>query len=88
MKVTEVLQFFSLRDWEFTQDNTKKLWKELSEKDKKEFPFDIMSIDWAKYYENECYGIRKYVIKEDLSTLPAAKKKYLRYSTLNLLIAF
>lgn len=77
-KFTKVLTFFTTREWEFTNHNTRKLWDELSERDKEEFPFDIKRVDWAEYHKNEVYGIRKYVLKEELSTLPAARKKYFK----------
>lgn len=79
-KLTDVLAFFVLREWEFTNGNVKKLWNELSVKDKEEFPFDIKKVDWETYHINQLYGIRKYVLKEDLATLPAARRKYFRYT--------
>lgn len=77
-KFTDVIAFFALREWEFTNYSTRKVWSELSSRDKEVFPFDIKLIDWETYHINELYGIRKYVLKEELSNLPAAKKKYQR----------
>lgn len=77
-KFIDVLTFFASREWEFSNQNTRKVWDELSDRDKKEFPFDIKKVDWEQYHINELYGIRKYVLKEELSNLPAARKKYYR----------
>lgn len=74
----EVTAFFAIREWEFTNHNTRKLWDELSVKDKEIFPFDMRQVDWNVYVSNEISGIRKYVLKEELSNLPAARKKYHR----------
>lgn len=73
-----VLAFFTTREWDFTNCNTMQLWDEQSARDKEEFPFDISTVDWEKHVIDELYGIRKYVLKEDPSTLPAARRKYFK----------
>lgn len=78
-----MLAFFALRQWRFTNDNTRMVWSELSEKDKIEFPFDVAALDWEDYFKNQVSGIRKYVLKEDPSSLPQARKKYYRLKMLH-----
>lgn len=75
-KFVDVLAFFTTQEWEFRNDNVQELWKEMSEADQKLFPFDIREIRWDAYQKNHVFGIRRYVLKEDISTLPAALKKY------------
>ncbi|KAH6935377.1 hypothetical protein HPB50_005406 [Hyalomma asiaticum] len=38
------------------------------------FDFDIRSIDWVTYMEQYILGVRRYVLKEDPSTIPAARR--------------
>lgn len=75
-KFVDVLAFFTTREWEFWNDNVQNLWMEMSNADKKLFPFDITEINWDAYQKHHVLGIRRYVLKEDISTVPAALKKY------------
>lgn len=38
------------------------------------FNFDVRQLHWAEYMENYCMGTKKYVLNEELSGLPAARK--------------
>ncbi|UYV79095.1 hypothetical protein LAZ67_17001113 [Cordylochernes scorpioides] len=38
------------------------------------FNFDVRSMDWNQYIHGYIIGARQYVLKEDLSTVPQAKK--------------
>lgn len=42
--------------------------------DKKVFNIDVRQLHWAEYMENYCMGTKKYVLNEELSGLPAARK--------------
>lgn len=37
------------------------------------FYVDPRSLHWPSYVENYCLGTKKYILKEDLSGLPAAR---------------
>lgn len=74
-----VITYFSTREWIFTNDNVKKLWADISDSDKELFPFNISRVNWDTYHKHQVYGIRQYVLKEDITTVPAAKIKYKRY---------
>ena len=43
-----------------------------------EFPFDVTEINWDTYISNYCIGIKRYLMNEDLSNLPQARKKIAR----------
>ncbi|XP_037503615.2 uncharacterized protein LOC119378613 [Rhipicephalus sanguineus] len=43
-------------------------------KSRKTFDFDIRSIDWVAYMEQYILGVRRYVLKEDPSTIPTARR--------------
>lgn len=78
-KFIGVLSYFITREWEFSNENVKNLWHEISEKDKELFPFDITKIDWDSYQKSHVLGLRKHILKEDLSNVPEARKRYYRY---------
>lgn len=77
-KILEAFAFFTTREWEFTNQNTRKLWAELSDRDRGIFPFDISGLHWKTYFFNEVRGVRKYIFKEDPERIPAARKRHFR----------
>ncbi|KAK7098167.1 fatty acyl-CoA reductase 1-like [Littorina saxatilis] len=72
-KAVATLEFFTTRQWNFRNDNIFMLLSKLSTEDKKTFPFDPRIIDWPNYMENYCLGAKKFVLKEEMSELPAAR---------------
>lgn len=69
-KFSEVISFFSTQQFTFTNFNTQNLFQTLSEEDKKIFNFDISQLDWEKYMFWHIRGIRAYLVKDPLSTVP------------------
>lgn len=74
-KMTKVLSYFAVREWEISIDNMQKLWRTLSEEDKKIFDFDLNEINWGQYFRNHLLGIRLYILKDSINTIPYAIKK-------------
>ncbi|XP_053995401.1 putative fatty acyl-CoA reductase CG5065 [Hylaeus anthracinus] len=70
----EVLQYFTTREWVFYNYKTLALWNNLSPRDKELFSLDFLAIDEAEYLKNTILGSRQYCMKEDLSTLPKARR--------------
>ncbi|KAK9295142.1 hypothetical protein QLX08_010453 [Tetragonisca angustula] len=70
----EVLQYFTTREWVFHNTNLLIMWGEMSAEDKKIFPIDFLSIDDATYIKTCILGARQYCMKENLSTLPKARR--------------
>lgn len=58
-----LLSYFSMREWNYRNENVERLLMELSEEDKLMFPFDMREIHWRWYFENQVMGVRKYVLK-------------------------
>lgn len=77
-KFMDVLDYFSTREWKFSNDNVKMLANKLSDKDRQQFPCDILQIDWDYYFRTYMLGIRVYLIKDPLDTLPQARVKWQR----------
>lgn len=70
----EVLQYFTTREWIFYNDKLIKMHDELSQKDKEIFRVMLYDIDINEYLKNFILGARQYCMKEDLSTLPKARR--------------
>jgi fatty acyl-CoA reductase len=73
-KASTSLEFFTTRDWKFSTTNTMNLHSSLSREDRALFSLDIREVNWPKYVGNYFSGIREYVLGEDLSTMPEARK--------------
>ncbi|XP_056595671.1 fatty acyl-CoA reductase 1 isoform X1 [Triplophysa dalaica] len=73
-KAMMVLEYFTSHSWVWNTDNVTMLMNQMSTEDKKVFNFDIRQLNWAEYMENYCMGTKKYVLNEELSGLPAARK--------------
>nr|XP_033784733.1 fatty acyl-CoA reductase 1 isoform X1 [Geotrypetes seraphini] len=69
-----MLEYFTSNSWEWNNENTNMLMNQLNPEDKKTFNFDVRQLHWAEYMENYCMGTKKYVLNEEMSGLPAARK--------------
>lgn len=86
-----VLRAFTSREWRFSPDNRLYLFNELmNDEDKRLFDCDIRSLDWNEYFVNYIIGVRKFLLKEPMSTLAKARKNlkrvYIRNLALQLLM--
>lgn len=70
----ELLQYFTTREWVFHNTNLLIMWGEMSPKDKEIFPIDFLVIDDLQYMKHCILGARQYCMKENLSTLPKARR--------------
>ncbi|XP_008549791.1 fatty acyl-CoA reductase wat [Microplitis demolitor] len=73
-----VIQPFSLKNWNFKNDNIQRLWLRLDSKDKLSLKFTFDKFDWKHYLRNHMLGVRLYLFKEDMSTLESARKRLQR----------
>lgn len=55
------------------------MWGELNPKDKEIFPMDFLIIDEVEYMKHCILGARQFCMKEDLSTLPKARRHQRMY---------
>jgi alcohol-forming fatty acyl-CoA reductase len=72
----EVLQFFTMRSWVFYSQKFKDLSKSLSKEEYDMFFVDTDAVpasDEREYLKNCLLGARQYILKEPLSTIPAAR---------------
>ncbi|XP_054282498.1 fatty acyl-CoA reductase wat-like [Macrosteles quadrilineatus] len=85
-KFADTMTYFANRIWTFKNDNTQKLWRTLSEKDKELFFFDIGKMSWEYHAQALCLGLRVYLLKDDIDTLPRARRKWNRLYWLHLAV--
>ncbi|XP_076120002.1 fatty acyl-CoA reductase 1 isoform X1 [Alosa pseudoharengus] len=90
-KAMMVLEYFTSHSWVWNTDNVTMLMNQMSPEDRRLFNFDVRQLHWAEYMENYCMGTKKYVLNEELSGLPAARKhlsklRNLRYTFNTLLV--
>ncbi|XP_034241775.1 putative fatty acyl-CoA reductase CG5065 [Thrips palmi] len=70
-----VLQYFTMRDWDFRNDRTWALWESLDRKDQEVFYINnTVPVDPQEYLKIIILGSRQYCCKEPLSTLPRARR--------------
>ncbi|XP_058830647.1 fatty acyl-CoA reductase wat [Topomyia yanbarensis] len=74
----DVIEYFSMRQWEFKMENKNALWQKLSLADQKEFFFDMRQINWDFFLEQYFCGIRQYLMKDPLETVPEALVRWNR----------
>ncbi|XP_038663847.1 fatty acyl-CoA reductase 1 isoform X2 [Scyliorhinus canicula] len=73
-----LVEYFTSHSWVWNTDNINMLMCQMSPDDKKVFNFDVRQLHWAEYMENYCMGTKKYVLNEELSGLPAARKHLIK----------
>ncbi|KAK7099519.1 hypothetical protein V1264_003647 [Littorina saxatilis] len=69
----ETLSFFTCNSWTWSNNNLDVLKHQLSPDDLKVFYFDARPLHWPTYMENYCLGAKKYLLNEDLASVPAAR---------------
>ncbi|XP_050316285.1 fatty acyl-CoA reductase wat-like isoform X2 [Anthonomus grandis grandis] len=78
-KFSELVAFFCMREWNFTNSNTQKLWKKLNKTDQDLFPLSMTTVHWTMYFRIYVKGVRKYLLKDDDSTLERSRIKNKRF---------
>lgn len=78
-KVGDTLEYFATQEWKFTNYNVQNLWKEMTPEDQSIFFFDMEQMSWRYQTEALCLGLRVYMLKDDVDTLPKARKKWNRW---------
>ncbi|CAA3033351.1 Hypothetical predicted protein, partial [Olea europaea subsp. europaea] len=74
-QAANVLQAFTTKTWHFQHTNRLFLINELmSKEDKRLFDCDIKSIAWREFCLDYVAGVRKFLLKEPMSTLEGARK--------------
>ncbi|CAB3363817.1 Hypothetical predicted protein [Cloeon dipterum] len=75
----DVIAYFSTQQWNFSNQNMQSLWSRMHPKDQYLFNFSMKNMDWEDYFRTHILGLRKYLAKDDPSTLPAARKRWFKF---------
>lgn len=74
-------EFFARNEYEFETTNVKDLLYEISHaEDGNEFMCDVKQLNWDEYLKSYVCGIRKYILKDDNSSLDVARCTVKRYT--------
>nr|XP_012136054.1 PREDICTED: putative fatty acyl-CoA reductase CG5065 [Megachile rotundata] len=68
-KFSNVIHYFSTRQWTFRNDNVVKLWQKMNAVDRKIFFFDMKSLDWEQYFYLHIRGLRVYMLNDSFDTI-------------------
>lgn len=70
-------EYFVLNGWKFEARNFERMIRAAKETqaDCNEFNCDLRTLNWDEYVECHLLGIRKFILKDDLSSLPMARNK-------------
>lgn len=79
-KFINILSYFTLNSWTFGYQHTTKLWKDLNEVDRKNFNFDMKSLNWDKYFDTYYVALREILLKEPLDNLLEGQKHVQKYA--------
>lgn len=74
-KFCDIIGYFATNEWHFSNDNVQRLWHRLSDADRRMFFFNMEEIDWDAFLKDSIYGLRTYLMKDDPSTIEAARKR-------------
>lgn len=77
-KAAVCLEYFTTNEWKFDDENVRYLNSILCDSDRREFNFNVAKIDWQKYIESYVLGIRKFIFKEEIESIPQARKNVTR----------
>ncbi|XP_043675011.1 uncharacterized protein LOC122632366 [Vespula pensylvanica] len=90
-KFMDVLSHFSTTEWKFTNERLNELTRKLTSEDRKLFFCDMKEIVWDTYFQSYLRGIRIYILKDPIETVPQARIKWQRlywmHQTLKLVVA-
>lgn len=68
-KFSDVISYFSTREWTFKNDNIQALWDRLNKNDRELFEFSMKNLNWEMYFYTYTRGLRVYLLKDPLDTI-------------------
>jgi alcohol-forming fatty acyl-CoA reductase len=77
-RFSDVIAYFATQEWKFNNKNMQDLWNRLHPKDQELFNFSMQNMDWENYFKTHILGLRKYLAKDDPSTIPVARTRWFR----------
>jgi len=62
---SSTFKHFTSNEWFFETANLELAFSQLPDDEKKTFTLDFSELDWSTYFEYFCYGLHKFILKED-----------------------
>ncbi|KAF4514180.1 UNVERIFIED_CONTAM: hypothetical protein B566_EDAN019345 [Ephemera danica] len=75
----ELLQYYTTKEWVFRAEKILQISAQLPIEEQEKFNTDASRVDYDAYMREAMLGTRKYILKDDLSTLPKARRHMRRY---------
>lgn len=72
----ETYEFFITKPVFLQVENTQKMLKRMAFNDRELFNFDVTTIDWRNYFSAYTQGLRVYIYKDPIETLPEGRKHH------------
>ncbi|KAF7379271.1 hypothetical protein HZH68_017116 [Vespula germanica] len=89
--VSNLSTYFTTKEWVFINERWNELLNKVTAKDRELFFCDMKDLVWETYFQSYILGIRTYIIKDPIETLPQARLKFRRlywmHQALKLVIA-
>ncbi|XP_043685412.1 fatty acyl-CoA reductase wat-like [Vespula pensylvanica] len=89
--VSNISVYFTTKEWVFINKRWNELLNKVTAKDRELFFCDMKDLVWETYFQSYILGIRTYIIKDPIETLPQARLKFRRlywmHQALKLVIA-
>ena len=67
------LHYYVTQQWTFKNNNFLELRSKIKSKDKKDFFYELETINQTEYFRNGCIGGKEYILKEKIENLPKAR---------------
>ncbi|KAK6633684.1 hypothetical protein RUM44_004291 [Polyplax serrata] len=74
-KFSRIISYFCLNQFKFEEKTPMIVWNKMSDRDKEIFYFNIADLNWTDYLDQYLKGLRVYLAKDDMSTLPEGRRK-------------
>jgi alcohol-forming fatty acyl-CoA reductase len=79
IKGLSVFYYFVEKKYRLNSDKLQELHAELDFDDRETFSFDHKQIDWQSFHDNGVRGIRKFLLKDDESTMVKAQRNLKKF---------
>lgn len=80
-KLSDLFRFFTLNEWVFDTRDLEQVVAGLSDEEKKIFYMDTKLIDWIPYFQFFCYGLHRWVLKENPTPPTVTKSDLVKKDT-------
>ncbi|XP_060533075.1 fatty acyl-CoA reductase wat-like [Cylas formicarius] len=77
-KFSDVISYFATRSWKIQSARVHQLISKMSGEDQDLFFCDLRKLDWNEFYLSYLRGVRVYLLKDPMDTLPQARKRWSR----------